>query len=322
MGTVDLANALVQWVLAAGIEDQDQYEDMVWNKTKEVMAEFVDYMERDDITLYASNCDNKGWEHQNYPAGVRGVGQTVGDKIVCVLMVGALFFMNGWTSTESTRQREDDTSERIRAHLLCAIVHMFSQVLHESVCRSRWGIFYAWYSMEQMDTGPGSFPAGLIKKGTCGRNISSDVQIRDLELNAEVKKWLGQNSTLKKAITRVQGHALCTTRWQDAWSIDEILGNGTIQDTQGLPIAPIVHELKEGINELFTEIGKQAADSIEKREQVKKAQLEKDDKNGQERASNAATQAPAKPVAPTAKETPQGPTGKDRWGESTNTYEY
>ncbi|KJP85190.1 hypothetical protein AK88_05184 [Plasmodium fragile] len=274
MGSVDLANALAQWVIRAGIPDQDKYEEMVWNKTKEVMAEFVDYMQNDDIISYATPCGNAGWEHQKYPAGVRGVGQTVGDKIVCVLMVGALYFMNGWNRAEQVRPKEDATNESIREHLRCIIVHMFSQVLHESVCRSRWATLYAWYSMVEFGQGDG-VGGGLIKKGTCGRNISSDVQIREVKLNEKVKLWLGQNSTLKKAIHKITGNTLCKTPWQDEWNLEDILGKGqaNVADAGRLRIVTMVKNLEGEMRELLTAIGKQVQQEVRDREDAKRREL-------------------------------------------------
>ncbi|KJP87060.1 hypothetical protein AK88_03346 [Plasmodium fragile] len=254
---------------------------MVWEKTKDVMQEFVLYMDTAEITSYAANCDNAAWDHHKNPtAGSIYFGQTVGDKIICVLMAGALFFMNGWTITQSTRSTEDEISERIREHLRCAIVHMFSAVLDESVCPGMRGTFYAWKTMERMDTGDGGFPEGLIKRGICGRELSSNLQIRQLDLNTKVKQWLRQDSRLKGVIQKIKGNALCTKRWQDAWNLEDILGNGNTQDTQALQIAPIVDELKKGINDLLTELGKKVDQDVKNRQQAKKGNIAKDDQNG------------------------------------------
>ncbi|KJP86095.1 hypothetical protein AK88_04286 [Plasmodium fragile] len=247
---------------------------MVWEKTKDVMQEFVLYMDTAEITSYAANCDNAAWDHHKNPtAGSIYFGQTVGDKIICVLMAGALFFMNGWTITQSTRSTEDEISERIREHLRCAIVHMFSAVLDESVCPGMRGTFYAWKTMERMDTGDGGFPEGLIKRGICGRELSSNLQIRQLDLNTKVKQWLRQDSRLKGVIQKIKGNALCTKRWQDAWNLEDILGNGNTQDTQALQIAPIVDELKKGINDLLTELGKKVDQDVKNRQQAKNRKL-------------------------------------------------
>ncbi|KJP84931.1 hypothetical protein AK88_05440 [Plasmodium fragile] len=293
MSAANLAQLLAQWVREAGISDQHEYEDMVWAKTKEVMAEFVHYMQRDDILLYAANCGNTGWDHPDFPSAPDiYLGQTVGDKIVCVLMVGALFFMNGWSGAKPVSEQEDDTSARITEHLRCIIAHMFSAVLNESVCPARRGTSYAWRQMEGMDTGTDSFPPGLIKNGRCGREKVAHLQIRDLELNAEVKKWLGQNSTLKEAIQKLKGGALCSTLWKDTWNLQEMIGNGKTEDTSGLQIAPIVEDLKAGMIKLFTEIGKQAADSIEKRKQEKKGKLANDGTNAEAATTQEGTTPP------------------------------
>ncbi|KJP84977.1 hypothetical protein AK88_05387 [Plasmodium fragile] len=300
MGTVDLANALVKWVLAAGISTQEDYEDMVWNKTKDVMHEFVDYMDGDHIILYAANCDNKGWERPDDPTpGHFYVPRTVGHKIVCVLMVGALFFMNGWTITQKTRSTEDETSERIREHLLCAIVHMFSEVLNESVCPSMWGTYYAWKIMEKMETGAGGVSGGLIKQRKCGQDLFAHLKTTKLNLNADVKKWLREHSKLQEAIQKIQGKALCTEQWKDDWNLDDILGNGHVPHAEGSQIVQIVHELKAGLGEVFKGIKQQVEQGIEQREQAKKKNLAKDDQNGE--AATTAT-VPAATTGSTAEE--------------------
>ncbi|KJP85118.1 hypothetical protein AK88_02515 [Plasmodium fragile] len=266
---------------------------MVWEKTKDVMEEFVEYMQNEHILLYASNCGHAGWEHPDYQDGLQRVGHKVGDKIICVLMVGALYYMNGWHTAQHIRQQEDATNASIREHLRCIIVHMFSQVLNESVCRSKWATFYAWHIMEQLGK-VGGFSQGLIQRGKCGRNISAHLKIRELELNAQVKQWLGQNSKLKEAIQKIQGKALCTTPWQEEWSIDEILGHGNIDDSPRPEIAQIMHGLKAGMAEVFKGIKQDVEHGIEKRAQAKKDNLAKDDKRGQA-ATKPATPSPHGP---------------------------
>ncbi|KJP84943.1 hypothetical protein AK88_05421 [Plasmodium fragile] len=128
--------------------------------------------------------------------------------------------------------------------------------------------------MEQLGK-HGGWGRGLIQQGTCGRKISSDLQIRELKLNAEVKKWLGQNSKLKEAIQKIKGNTLCTTPWKDAWKLDDILGNGNTEDKERSQIVEIVHGLQDTMKEIFKDIGKQAEQTIQKREQAKKANLGK-----------------------------------------------
>ncbi|KJP89170.1 hypothetical protein AK88_01256 [Plasmodium fragile] len=304
MGTVDLANALAQWVIDAGISKQETYEDMVWTKTKEVMEEFVQHMEGDDIILYASNCGNEGWDHPSAPhAGPHYVGQKVGDKIVCVLMVAALFFMNGWSSTEKTRLQEDEINESIRQHLRCIIAHMFSEVLNESVCKSTWGTFYAWKTMDNLGK-VGGIEGGLINNAKCGRELVGDLKIRELKLNEQVKTWLGQNSKLKEAIRRVQGDAMCRKMWNNDWSLEHILGNRNIEDKERSQIVEIVDGLKKGMKDIFREIGKQAEARIEQKAQEKKAHLATDGKNAE--AATTTTVPPAT-TGSTAQDTSKDP---------------
>ncbi|KJP84792.1 hypothetical protein AK88_05577 [Plasmodium fragile] len=294
MGTVNLAHALAQWVLAAGIYKQEDYEEAVWKKTKDVMKEFVQYMQNDHITSYATACDNTGWEHPDYQDGHVYVPSNVGHKIICVLMVGALYYMNGWTAQERDRQKEDDINESIRQHLRCIIAHMFSEVLNESVCKSEWGTVYAWTIMDKTGQ-PGGVSGGFIQNGTCGRELFARLKIRKLELNEHVSKWLKGNSKLQHAIQKIKGHKLCTTPWRKEWNLEDILGNGTIEDTQALKIAPLVHELKTGIHDLLTEIGKQVDQDVQKRQQATKGKSANHGKHGQ--AAN-------KPAIPDATATP------------------
>ncbi|KJP84957.1 hypothetical protein AK88_05412 [Plasmodium fragile] len=275
MGSVNLAHALAQWVLAAGISDQHQYEDMVWNKTKDVMKEFVDYMNTEDITSYAANCDNTGWEHYAYKKGEKLVTQTVGDRIVCVLMVGALFFMNWGNTTASSKHKEDENSAKITEHLRCIIVHMFGEILNESVCRSRWGIFYAWKQMEEMDSGKESFSAGLINQGTCGREIFPDLKTPNLKLNVQVKKWLAENSRLERRLKQVKGTNTCKTTWQKEWKIADFLNNEKMENKHNLEVTSMVRDVKEAMKEILEELEKHVERGVEQREEAKRAQLGK-----------------------------------------------
>ncbi|KJP84944.1 hypothetical protein AK88_05422 [Plasmodium fragile] len=313
MGSADFAHALAQWVLDAGIYDQHKYEEAVWNKTKEVMAEFVNYMDERFILEYASNCGNAGWNHPDFPThGDIYFGQTVGDKIVCVLMVGALFFMNEWTIKEMTRQPEDPISESIRQHLRCIIVHMFSAVLDAYVCPSARGTSYAWKSMQGMHSGTGGWAAGLVQEGICGKETFAHGKMRTLDLNAEVKEWLGQNSRLQQAIQRMKGDAECGTKWDSKWKLEDILAPGNTQDTPGSQIVQIVHDLKAGLGEVFTQIATPLQDTLVQRARAQKAPLANDGKNGQT-ATKAAT-TPSK--APTVEVCVCGHDGSGRGDEA------
>ncbi|KJP85106.1 hypothetical protein AK88_05258 [Plasmodium fragile] len=288
MGSVHLAKALAQWVIAAGNLDQDKYEEMVWNKTKDVMKDFVDYMESDDIIPYAANCDNKGWEHYAHENGAKLVTQKVGDRIVCVLMVGALYFMNGWHRAEQVRTKEEAITENIREHLRCIIVHMFSEVLNESVCKSTWGTYYAWHTVKEMEHGTGGVSGGLIQQRKCGRDLVAHGNIGGLRLNAAVKEWLQANSTLQQRLQNVKGTNTCQTKWQKGWKIADFLNNENMEHKDTLGITEIVKGLKEGMTDIFREIRKQVEQDVKKRQHAKNRKSATDGKNGQA-ASEAAT---------------------------------
>ncbi|KJP85158.1 hypothetical protein AK88_05201 [Plasmodium fragile] len=259
------------------------------------MHEFVNYMDGDDMISYAANCDNTGWEHPHGSPGHRYVGHTVGDTIVCVLMVGALFFMNGWSLQERDRHKEDDINETIREHLLCAIVHMFSEVLNESVCPSPRGTFYAWYSMGKMGDGRGGWGDGLIKEGICGRAVVAHGKVGHIELNAEVKKWLQGNSALQNRIQQVKGTNTCRTPWQKEWRIEKFLNSENMGDTTGSQIFQIVHDLKQGMTDIFREIREEVDESIEQREQARKKNFANDGKSGEPATKAATTPSPQEP---------------------------
>ncbi|KJP86212.1 hypothetical protein AK88_04183 [Plasmodium fragile] len=230
MSAANLGHVLAQWVIDAGISTQEDYEAMVWNKTKEVMQEFVHYMEREDIILYATACGNAAWKHHKYLKDPPMYGQKVGDIIVCVLMVGALYFMNGWTIAQMPRTPADDNSERIRDHLRCIIVHMFSEVLNATVCKSEWGTFYAWHIMAET-AGIGGVSSALIQNRTCAKETFAHLKIKELDLNKQVAAWLTQNPTLKSAIKKVQGTEACGRQRKRGWTLDNFLRHENTEDT-------------------------------------------------------------------------------------------
>ncbi|KJP86087.1 hypothetical protein AK88_04278 [Plasmodium fragile] len=281
MSAANLAQLLAQWVREAGIDDQQEYEAMLWNKTKEVMAEFVNYMDDDNIIPYAANCDNAGWEHHGYKDGSQGVGQKVGDKIICVLMVGALFFMNWRRGAKPVSAQEDDTSARITEHLRCIIVHMFSAVLNESVCPSDWGTFYAWYQMKGMGRGKGGFPAGLIQRGICDREIVADGKIGELKLNAAVKDWLGQNTRLKQRLQTMKGTKTCQKKWQPGWKIADLLDNNDMEHNDTLGITQIVGQLRASMKDILQELASDLQQTTQKKAQDETQTSATDDKNGE-----------------------------------------
>ncbi|KJP84805.1 hypothetical protein AK88_05565 [Plasmodium fragile] len=299
MGSADFAKALATWLIAAGIYDQHQYEEAVWNKTKDVMDEFVDYMDDGFILEYGTACGNAAWVSSKYPT-TPIYGHTVGDTIVCVLMVGALFFMNWGTRQAQAKVTDDATNDSIGKHIKCIIVHMFSQVLNETVCPSERGTFYAWHIMEQMGR-EGNLPEGLIKKEKCGKHIFAHGKIGALELDENVRQWLREHGKLKEAIQKVKGTEACKTVWQKHWKLEDILGTEHIEDTKALEVVEIVKELKEGMNELFTEIAPTLQKTLVEGARAQKEKLANDGKNAEAATTNAANTPPQETTAEEAK---------------------
>ncbi|KJP86210.1 hypothetical protein AK88_04181 [Plasmodium fragile] len=186
-----LGHILAKYVKDRGlVRNKEQYTEFLGQDVTALLDEFVGYMEDENLDSYASNCSNRGYTYP--PKGNRPIVANVGDRIMCTLMTGALYFMNGWGSKSVRTDHTDPKNAALQARIRCAIVNIFMYILLKSPCKSDMGIHYAWYPVTAMDTAMG----GLIKQGKCRKGVFTQIKIQEFDMENMIKKWLEDNQSL------------------------------------------------------------------------------------------------------------------------------
>ncbi|KJP85125.1 hypothetical protein AK88_05250 [Plasmodium fragile] len=223
----------------------------LWTDTRALLDEFVASLEDDNLDSYAANCLNAGYKYPGYERPV--YARTVGDRLMCRLMTGALYFMNGWGPGSSSAAPTDPTNEALKEYIRCAIVNVFMYILLESPCRSRMGIHNAWYTMKQLEDGPGR---GLITTSKCGQGVFQNIQTQNFDMGTEIKGWLENNKSLTQKFAGPRIQRICTTTLEDLDGVKP----GTYKMGDQIEMQPeeidAIRQLGKGVKTLVEEVKK------------------------------------------------------------------
>ncbi|KJP85382.1 hypothetical protein AK88_04982 [Plasmodium fragile] len=224
------------------------------------LEQFVKYMEDEDIDSYASSCLDQGYK--NSRNGIIFMANKVADRIMCTLMSGALFFMNGWGTHVRHRDHTDLKDEELKAHIRCAIVNIFMNILLASKCRSQFGINHAWYTMKETEP---DFGGGLITDGTCGQGVFADIQINDFHMETMIQTWLENKQSLTDNFAGPEIQSTCRKPLGarvggtiDAHTMDE---NTDLRPEEKDAIRTLGQALKTIVEEVQKEVVKCAEDN-------------------------------------------------------------
>ncbi|KJP84980.1 hypothetical protein AK88_05390 [Plasmodium fragile] len=248
-----LGKLLAKYVLKRGIgADGQAYTQTLWKDVEALLDKFVEYLEDEEIDIYASNCLNAGYRSLRKP-GILMV-QKVADRLMCTLMSRALFFMNRWPRSSGVSHETEDENAALKEYIRCAIVNIFMHILNASVCRSQMGIHYAWETVTYLqETMP-----GLIKQGKWRMGVFTDIKIQELEMGENIKAWLIHNG---RVTGQVGGNAMKSTCRK---RIHELVGatpdahamldNTDLRPEEEEAIRELGHELKVIVEHVKTEV--------------------------------------------------------------------
>ncbi|KJP85750.1 hypothetical protein AK88_04620 [Plasmodium fragile] len=113
MSATELGDLLVEYVRLRGdYMSEEQYQNMLLKDIYDQLGKFVEYMEdRETIMPFTVNCDDEGWIHGN--EGIRKM-KTEGNRPICRLMVGALYFMNKNKWKRQSGEGADTGDDRLK----------------------------------------------------------------------------------------------------------------------------------------------------------------------------------------------------------------
>ncbi|KJP86040.1 hypothetical protein AK88_04297 [Plasmodium fragile] len=255
MSYAALGVLLAHYVLTRGLVDRpEQYKEFLRTDVTELLEEFVEYMENEDLDDLAANCLNVGYRSLSRNDIL--VAQKVADRLMCTLMSRALFFMNRWSPGSASADDTDPKNEPLKEHIRCAIVNVFMYILLESPCKSQMGIDNAWYTMDQLETGS----PGLLTQGKCHQGVFANIQIQDFNMQQMIKNWLKSNGRVKGKIEGPRIQRICTKSLaelgvarKDANDMDDKI---ELQEEEkdairelGQQLKAIVHEVKKEVQQ-------------------------------------------------------------------------
>ncbi|KJP84746.1 hypothetical protein AK88_05623, partial [Plasmodium fragile] len=78
-------------------------------------------MEDMDMVTLGVNCENAYYNHESNPDGNPRRVTYAGDRIMCTLMTGALYFLNGWGTQSGGSHTTDPNNAALKEYIRCAI---------------------------------------------------------------------------------------------------------------------------------------------------------------------------------------------------------
>ncbi|KJP88410.1 hypothetical protein AK88_01862 [Plasmodium fragile] len=262
MSAKELGDILAQYVKDRHLYGNDElYQASLDKDIGAMLGEFVEHMETMESLMEAlgANCDNYGWQHWRTHATHAHVGYTVGDRIVCKLMSAALFFIHTRTKATGAPDTENNNDERLKEYVVCAILNMFATFLKESACGREWGIYYAWYTMQQMDASTG----GKMQKMHCANEVYQNIQAGRWSMEQKIKQWLSTNTKLQETMRKAGVSDICKWGLDKDGHIKGSQGNGDAATTREMKAKNVTKKLTDGIKDIFVEIKNEVTQKIE-----------------------------------------------------------
>ncbi|KJP89999.1 hypothetical protein AK88_00168 [Plasmodium fragile] len=186
------------------VGQQHLYKELLGDDIKAELEQFEKYMEDEAIDSYAANCSNTGYTREG--GGKDFFKHNAGDKLMCKLMTGALYFMNenSWRKWRANMVVSND--DELKEYVRCAIVNIFMYILLQSPCRSEMGVYYAWDTVTQME----GLMGGLITEGKCKRGVFLNIKTQEFDMEQMIKNWLQNNNTLTEKFKGPEVQRICT----------------------------------------------------------------------------------------------------------------
>ncbi|KJP84865.1 hypothetical protein AK88_05502 [Plasmodium fragile] len=247
MSYATLGALLANYVKTRGLVDnKEMYKKSLWNDITALLDEFAAYMDDEHLDSYAANCSNRGYTREG--GGSTFFIANVGDRIMCTLMTGALYFLNGWGTQSGGSHTTDPNNAALKEYIRCAIVNIFMYILLASPCKSTMGIDNAWYTVKQMEESMG----GLIKQGKCGHGVFENIQTQEFDMAKKIQAWLESNKSLTEKIGGQGIESICT---KSLGELDRVTpGTHTMHDNT---------ELREKEKEAIRKLGQQLKTIVE-----------------------------------------------------------
>ncbi|KJP84686.1 hypothetical protein AK88_05682, partial [Plasmodium fragile] len=189
--------------------------DNEWNKWKQVLEEFKEYMdEHNDLAdAIGANCYNSGWNDFNDGKDYH-TGQTVADVIRCRVMSVAWAFANGWHTGANATQAGVHMNEEEQNMFRCEVVNVFGHLLKKMYCTDKRGykrgVEYsriAFKSMKSAGTNGTGVLGGPVIDGKCTACGYTGYKRLARAINLPVLEWFLYDAHILQGIENIEGRA-------------------------------------------------------------------------------------------------------------------
>ncbi|KJP85005.1 hypothetical protein AK88_05360 [Plasmodium fragile] len=225
------------------------------------LGQFVQYMADMDMEALGSNCANVYYKHPQDPNGVERLVTRAGDRIMCKLMSGALFFLYQSNATAKIQGIDHTNDETLREYVRCAILNMFAKFLKQSACDGKWGLWYAWYTVErEMDESMG----GVMKRVNCANEVYQNIQAAGWSMEQKIATWLSTDHKLKDRLGKAGVSNICKWELDKDGHIKGRKGTAHVDNTTHMIATNVTKPLTEGIKEILVDIKKEVKETIQR----------------------------------------------------------
>ncbi|KJP86848.1 hypothetical protein AK88_03557 [Plasmodium fragile] len=231
---------LAEWLIrrqGQGIEGF--YERQIWADMKKIVDQFLEQVEN-DAELYSISCDDIGWWKEGNINW-----HNADDKVVCKMMVPALFFMNGWGLGPHGGYDASAAGDRLQTYIRCIIVNVFMFQLMKANCGRNQGIRQALHILDQfMATVPNA-----VNLNMCTWVINNDLRVGGKVIGEQFDEWIMGNAKMKAKMKQLQERVKCKStgkQTSDHWKRRmELLKEGQLRGA-----------MEKGMKRILKKVGK------------------------------------------------------------------
>ncbi|KJP84700.1 hypothetical protein AK88_05668 [Plasmodium fragile] len=266
MSARKLGELLVEYVRRRGVHmDDEQYQNFLENDVVSLLEQFMKALMDENLDEYATYCNNAFWEHPSDDGDKHQPQREmkeIGQRARCRLMTGALYFLNGWVLPLPGSERIFQHDPALKKYIACAIVNVFTYILDESTCGTKWGTYYAWYTMKNNMEG---LDGNEVEAGTCQKGVFEDIKRGQWSMSTKIDVWLKKE---KKTLEQIGAGDITDRCKKDVREKNPMSTKGArehanntreviekqIEDRLKQGLKGIVSEVKEGVKDRVREI--------------------------------------------------------------------
>ncbi|KJP84728.1 hypothetical protein AK88_05641 [Plasmodium fragile] len=244
----DFVHLLAEWLITWQGQGIDGfYETGIWADMKNMVHQFLSYMEN-DAGIYSTSCNDKGWWKERNTNW-----HNADDKVVCKMMVPALFFMNGWGTSADGGYDASAVGTPLHTYIRCIIVNVFMFQLMKANCGRNHGIRQALHIFEPFMA---SVPNAVNPK-MCTWVVSNELKVGGRVIGAQFDDWIMGNEKMKAKMNKLQQRVKCnrpgTQTSDNGQASIELLKPGPLRAAMEKGMTPILKKVRKKVGGVWGE---------------------------------------------------------------------